>query len=233
MERLVAWYRVGSSYGALVALIVANLIPLAGVLFLGWSVWQILIVYWLENGIVGAFNVLKMLKAEGGYEESTSAWKVNGRSPADMTRSALIPFFCLHYGIFWFVHGVFIFALPLFGAAATGDESSLGTTPDPVVLLFAVVALFISHGLSYLFNFIGGGEYRRVSPAAQMFKPYGRLVVLHVTIILGAMAISITGAAVAALAILVLLKIGLDVGLHLADHRDLYVPPAPRNARVA
>ena len=40
--------------GAVVALIVANLIPLIGVLFFGWSVWNILIVYWLENGIVGA-----------------------------------------------------------------------------------------------------------------------------------------------------------------------------------
>ena len=28
MERILAWYRVGSSYGALIALIVANAIPL-------------------------------------------------------------------------------------------------------------------------------------------------------------------------------------------------------------
>ncbi len=95
-----------------------------------------------------------------------------------------------------------------------------------------MMALFISHGVSYLFNFIGGGEYKRVSPAGQMFKPYGRLVVLHVTIIIGAMAISITGAAIAALVVLVLLKIGLDIGLHLAEHRDLYDAP-PKGARAA
>ena len=35
-------------------------------LFFGWSVWTILIVYWLENGIVGAFNVLKIGRAQGG-----------------------------------------------------------------------------------------------------------------------------------------------------------------------
>ena len=52
MQRLVAWYQVGSSYGAVVALVLANLVPLAGVLFLGWDVWGILIIYWLENGIV-------------------------------------------------------------------------------------------------------------------------------------------------------------------------------------
>lgn len=231
MERLIAWYRVGSSYGALVALIVANLIPLAGVLFLGWSVWQILIIYWLENGIVGVFNVLKMLKAEGTGFASTESFRMNGRSPVGQGKAALIPFFCLHYGIFWFVHGVFVLMLPLFGASETGGESSFGTTPDPFVLVAAVVALSISHGLSYLFNFVGGGEYQRVSAAQQMGKPYGRLVVLHVTIILGAMAIIFTGAAIAALAILVLLKIALDIGLHLAEHRDLYTAP-PKPARV-
>ena len=63
MDRLLAWYRIGSSYGALVALIVANLIPLFGVLFLGWSVWNILVIYWLENGIAGVINVLKMSTA--------------------------------------------------------------------------------------------------------------------------------------------------------------------------
>jgi hypothetical protein len=231
MERLIAWYRVGSSYGALAALIVANLIPLAGVLFLGWSVWQILIIYWLENGIAGIFNVLKMQKAEG-TDDASATLTINGRPASGDSRAALIPFFCIHYGIFWVVHGVFVLTLPVFGAAATGGESSFGTTPDPLVLAFAVIALFVSHGLSYWFNFIGGGEYKRVSPAGQMFKPYGRLVVLHVTIIIGAIAISITGAAVAALAILVLLKIALDIGLHLAEHRDIYVAPPPKPARV-
>ena len=65
MERLIAWYTVGSSFGAVVALVVANSIPLVGVLFFGWDVWTILIVYWVENGIVGVFNVLKMWLAEG------------------------------------------------------------------------------------------------------------------------------------------------------------------------
>ena len=74
IERILAWYRVGSSVGAVVALIVANLIPLIGVLFFGWSVWNILIVYWLENGIVGVFNVLKMATAQGtGLPEGLTA----------------------------------------------------------------------------------------------------------------------------------------------------------------
>ncbi len=231
MERLVAWYRVGSSYGALIALVLANLIPLAGVIFLGWSVWQILIIYWLENGIVGLYNVLKIQKAQGS-DDGSATLLIDGRRPEGDARGQLIPFFCLHYGIFWTVHGVFVLTLPVFGSMATGGESSLGTTPDPGVLVVAVIALLISHGISYRFNFIGGGEYLRVSPATQMFKPYGRLVALHLTIIFGAIAISITGAAVAALAILVLLKLALDIGLHLSEHRGTYEAPAGKGARA-
>ena len=32
-----------------------------------------------------------------------------------MSQAALIPFFFVHYGMFWLVHGVFVLTLPLFG----------------------------------------------------------------------------------------------------------------------
>ena len=127
MERLIAWYRVGSSIGAVVALIVANAIPLVGALFLGWNVWTILIVYWLENGIVGFFNVLKILRAEGPAIRPSSGWQMNGRPMADVGRRAIAGFFVLHYGIFWAVHGVFVLTLPLF--AGLGN-AVLGHVPD-------------------------------------------------------------------------------------------------------
>jgi hypothetical protein len=65
-----------------------------------------------------------------------------------------------------------------------------------------------------------------------MAAPYGRLVILHVTIILGGMAIALTGAPAAAVLVLVLLKTALDLGFHLAEHREPEIPivsaaPAP------
>ncbi len=243
MERLVAWYRVTSSVGAVVTLVVANAIPLIGVLFFGWSVWTILIIYWLENGVVGFFNVLKMLKAEGGEDPATTqpartvgttAWRINSRAGRSMAKVALVPFFIVHYGLFWLVHGVFVLTLPLFAniGQAVVDDSGFGVptlkTPSPSLdgIAFAVVVLFISHGTSYLLNYVRGGEYRTATPIALMFAPYGRLVILHVTIIFGAVAISFTGAPVIAVAILVLLKTVMDLGFHLRQHRGVIGPLA-------
>jgi uncharacterized protein DUF6498 len=248
VDRILGWYRVASSTGAVVALIVANAIPLFGVLFLGWNVWMILIVYWLENGVVGGFNVLKVLRAEGPVVPS-AGWTMNGRPMSAVDRGAIAGFFLMHYGIFWLVHGFFVLALPMFTglmsdavphfivdvdgqfadgtyvfpAVDPGANLSSGLQFGPIVL--AVIALAVSHGLSFWFNYLGRGEYRRTSPAAQMFAPYGRLFVLHITIIFGGIAIAITGAPAAAVAVLVLLKTAMDVGFHLAEHRKVALPP--------
>jgi uncharacterized protein DUF6498 len=219
-ERFLALYRVGSSVGAVVALVVANLIPLIGVLFFGWSVWNILIVYWLENGIVGVFNVLKMTVASGtGVPQGMS---MHNRPVAGNAKTTLIPFFVLHYGIFWVVHGIFVLTLPFLFTGEPGSASGV----NQAAIVFAGIALAISHGVSYWWNYLHGGEYRRVSAAQLTFAPYGRLLVLHMTIILGAVAIGTTGAQSAAVAILVLIKIAIDIGLHIGEHRRAAPLPA-------
>jgi len=122
----------------------------------------------------------------------------------------------MHYGIFWVVHGIFVLTLPQF--EAFGGESA-GIRSDPFAVLLVLIGLGVSHGVSYRYNYIGRGEYLRTSVSGQMAAPYGRLVVLHLTIIVGGLAIAMTGAPSAAVLILVLLKTGLDLGLHLAEHR--------------
>ena len=102
---------------------------------------------------------------------------------------------------------------------AFGGESA-GIRSDPVAILLVLIGLFISHAVSFRSNYIGRGEYLRTSVSAQMNAPYGRLIVLHLTIIVGGLAIATTGAPSAAVLILVLLKTALDLGLHLAEHRE-------------
>ena len=232
MARLIAWYRIGSSVGAVASLVLANLVPLAGVLWFGWNVRTVLIVYWLENGVIGAFNVLKMLRAQGPDPVQPDVIVApDGRRirvpvsaaslvPPGLERLAAIPFFIVHYGLFWLVHGIFVLSLPLFATAAADQAFGTDMPPEPGQILVVLIVLAISHGVSYRLNYIGRGEYLRVSPFQQAMAPYGRLVILHVTIIVGGMAIAVTGASAAAIVVLVLLKTAMDLGFHLREHRE-------------
>jgi hypothetical protein len=196
------------------------------VLFFDWNVWTILIVYWLENGVVGVINVFKMRRAVGPFLPGMASMTMNGRSVDAASKSALIAFFILHYGIFWTVHGVFVLTLPLFASIVPGRDTPGSSPPSIWTIGLAIVALFVSHGLSYRLNYIGRGEYLRTSAARQMFAPYGRLVVLHITIIFGGLLIGLTGAPAAAIVVLILLKTILDLGLHFAERRRAVASPA-------
>jgi hypothetical protein len=216
IARAAELYRTTSSERAVVALVAANLIPLVGVLLFGWSLHTILILYWIENGIVGFWNVPKMALAEGPVVEAPGGAATAAAAPligAGVVRAAMIPFFIFHYGMFWFVHGVFVFVLPSFG----GRAASFGAI-DWLAILIGAIALFISHGASFFTNFIGRGEFRTTSPARQMGAPYARVVVLHLTILFGAFAVALIGAPIAALLVMVVLKTGLDLALHLREH---------------
>ena len=242
--------RTADSRSALV-LVIANAIPLGGVLVLGWSLWTILAIYWVENGIVGLWNVPKILLAEGSFLPGRlgvgySPWAI--RPIPGVGRAFMAVFFAFHYGLFWLVHGVFVLVLPSF----LGVSSALSGPLPPALIgppdLFGVdvgvgpaavgpfgildwsavgaaaVGLFVSHGVSFFVNYLWGGEFRTRAAAAQMVAPYGRLVVLHVTILFGGFAIAFLGAPILLLVILVVLKTLLDLRFHLREHED---GPAP------
>ena len=63
---------------AIALLIVANRMPLVGVLVFGWSLTTIVALYWLENGVVGAFALARMATAEA-IDEDPGSVTINGR----------------------------------------------------------------------------------------------------------------------------------------------------------
>jgi uncharacterized protein DUF6498 len=200
------------------ALVIANLLPLVGVLFLGWDVLLIVVVFWLENVVIGGFNILRILIMH--------RW-----DPASIIgKLTMIPFFSVHYGMFTFVHGIFVFAI--FGGFADEAPMAEEVMNAPYRILFvawaldpavryALLCLVISHGISFLMNYIGGGEFRRVEMGDLMSRPYGRIVVLHLAIIGGGFLVLATGQSQWALALLVLLKIGFDLRGHVKERTKL------------
>lgn len=220
--------RIGSTALSAILLVAVNAIPLVGVAFWGWSLMLILVLYWLESGVVGVLNVFKIALAQGGVGEQPVS--VNGNQIIIRLtgmlnaagRGALIGFFVMHYGMFWAVHGVFVFLLPLFAGLGTAGSAAMDFGPLPVDgLLLSFMLLAASHVVSFFTNYLGRSEYLRVTAAGQMKSVYGRVAVLHITIIAGAFAVGFFGTPFAALALLVALKTSIDLVLHLRQHRRI------------
>jgi uncharacterized membrane protein YjjP (DUF1212 family) len=66
---------------------------------------------------------------------------------------------------------------------------------------------------SFVFDFLGGGEYRAVSIGILMLRPYGRVMTLHVVLLVGGFLAVLAGSPWVAVAILVLVKTAIEVAL--------------------
>lgn len=193
--------------GSALALLTANLLPLYGVLVWDWPVYHLMALYWAENVVAGVFTLLRMLVAN------------------PIVGVPLGAFFCVHYGMFCFVHGIFVHSM--FGGAPTQDfgvEPLVDTLLGTPTLLAGVLLMVASHGWSFVAHTVlappadGRGDLRHI-----MLRPYGRMVLLHVTILAGGFLTMAVGEPILVLVPLVLFKIAADLALH----RRANIPAPP------
>jgi hypothetical protein len=212
-----------------IALLAANAIPLFGVVFLNWDAFSIVLLYWSENLIIGFYNILKIALATVPHPA------------AHLGKLFLIPFFTIHYGGFTAIHGFFVLAI----FKKSIDNNVMDGTTWPCFLVFvqmlinvakqiysiippqlkiAILALFISHGISFVYNYLLKGEYKIAKPQQLMGAPYGRVVVMHIAILVGGFLTMTIGSPAALLLILVIIKTIVDVNLHSRSHKKLRKP---------
>jgi hypothetical protein len=186
----------------LVALVLANLAPLVGVLAFGWHLGLLLLLYWSESAVIFAFSIAKGIRI----------WKWRSL--------AFVPFFCIHAGMFMGGHLVFLLAVfvtePAQGWMWLARQAAWGT-----------LAFVASHLVSFLANAVFGDEAPRegkgaVDPMAGFYK---RVVVMHLTIIGGAFLMVPFGSPTWALVLFIALKTAADAAAHLRELRK--AQPAP------
>ena len=206
-----------------VVLILANLVPLAGVILLRWSIFSVVFLFWFENVIVGVINILKMLTVaalgEGPLRGIEPRWI--GRVLCLFGGLFMTGFFTIHYGMFCFGHGAFV--MLLVGGVKGDPFQGLADSLRNLLTgeyLWAALALLVSHGYSFVVNFLVRKEFSRLSMDKLMMAPYGRVVVLHIAILLGAFLAAFLKSAYGVLIVLVVLKIVLDVRLHLKERES-------------
>lgn len=197
---------------SLALLLAANLLPLVGVLFWDWDVFSLLLLFWCENVIIGLFGISRIVVA--GNTENTF-------------EGLFLPvFFLVHYGGFMFGH----FMVLLFMYSNSFGPGDAVVEPSDYYLIVvenlswvALIALFVSHGWSFVENFMGNREHEQVTPGQAMALPYRRMMITHVALIAGGFFLIESGQPLAGLILLILMKIALDVVFHRREHKRLGV----------
>jgi len=90
---------------------------------------------------------------------------------------------------------------------------------DFVELSPALVALFISHGISFFTNFMKRAEHEGRDIQGLMMEPYRRIFVMHLTTIAGGFLVMMFEDSTPALLLMITLKIFSDARSHLAEHK--------------
>jgi len=207
---------------SLASLIAVNLAPLVGVIAFGWDARFVVLLYWFENLVIGGYAVLRIAFA---------------RAPLGafhLGKLFAIPFFALHFGGFCAVHGLFVVTFFKIGGGGFPTTSSSGFlvffellgavlrtvwNSRPPGMEWPLLGLVVSHGVSFVQNYLLGGEREAMTVGKLMAQPYKRIAVLHVAILAGGVPVLLLDSPIGLVVVLVLLKTVMDVLLHTREHR--------------
>jgi len=219
---------------SVITLILSNLIPLIGVLFLKWGIFLILLVYWLESAVIGFYTILKIAWSKGQVHPNIPDGPVENPIEANAKSSEinlamkifLVPFFMIHYGGFMLGHLAFIFAI---------SSMNKGAFPSLIeailTVLVSTISLLVSHGISFYTHYIKEKEYERAAAPVIMMSPYGRIIVMHITILFGGFLIMATQLPIALISLFIILKVFVDIRAHRAEHKK-YSSTAKLKTRI-
>ena len=203
--------------------LVVDLIPVFGLLFFGWGAAALVMLYWLENLVIGAFTIGRILLA------AITTSGVGGLVLGGLLSS----FFAVHYGMFCMGHGFFLLSfLP-------GDsQPPMGIGPEPLLEMVAQVFerwpmmsnlliiiacwqafVFATDDLKYAKEHSG-----EMNPIKEMFAPYGRIVVLHIGVFAGASAILMLGDPMIGVLALILFRAVIGVIVNQVRRGRIHTP---------
>ena len=199
--------KVDPAIWSLSALVLLNLVPLYGVLSWGWQSFDLIFLYWMENLVIGAFTLARMLVRPYSH-------------PLELAYPLfLAPFFAAHYGMFTWGHGTFV--VSLFGPSELDSGSLLTTTLElasSATMMSALLALTLLQVMDWIRDIskrgLGADNIREL-----MVRPYRRIVVLHITILGAGFALGALDEPVVGLMVLVAVKTIADVWHWRRDSR--------------
>ena len=183
------------------SLVIANLIAIILAVYEGWSLQDLMVIYWTQSVIIGYFSYRRILDLK---QFSTRDFKMNGVRPPETakTKRSTATFFALHYGGFHAGYLAFLVA---------GEQAFQGSW---LVLAICIVVFYVNHRYSYAYN-KELDENRKPNIGIIMLFPYARIVPMHLTIAAGD---TFAPTTTAALLLFLGMKTVADVIMHKVEH---------------
>jgi hypothetical protein len=165
------------------ALVAANLLPLAGAVWLHWPIKEFMLLYWLECIVVALLTVVRWAICM----VTTGNLMVVARLSALLFLGPLLVF---ALGTFCFVYGLFVVRIffPTPSARAWGFVDRLfdplvSALVDQPMLMLAVASIAFGHVYSFICDFLLTKEYRNITPGACVFWGVLQILPMHVGLI--------------------------------------------------
>lgn len=169
------WRRIGTRSLSLTGFIVSNTLPIFAVFYFDWSVFDLVIIYWMESLILGFYTVMKML-----YVDTANVY-------SDIEVFKAIPFFTAVYIGLCYVIGLGILKVFNQLPALSGDEPFPQLIFAKRLLEYSIInrkwiwiPIFISYGVSFVSDYMKGGQYFRANLGKLMILPIVRSITLVV-----------------------------------------------------
>lgn len=205
---------------AALSLFAANLGFLVLFVAFDLTLFELVVVYWLELLWIGLFSGLKLLTASIFGSPYENRW-------VDVSVGA-----ALFMSLFAIAKSAGFFFILLFAAGMglilaheglTGVPGEEFVEAEAPLLLKCSLLFLIGHALSFVINFIVLGEFRRARAVALLWLPFKRSIALLVIVIGGLIVIAkwpaLFNATVFALA-LILIKLSADWFLHSRERKS-------------
>ena len=153
-------------------LILNNLVPILGLIFLDWTIYSFLFFFWLELVLIGVFNLLKIYINQ---KPEILPFKYNDASnhllqTQGQVKLFSIVLFVIWYGIYVLSFGVVIYNTT--GVFSLADLFIIGFMP------------FAKHLFSFMDIYLHNKEYEHITPWQQVTKPFWTTIPIVTMLIL-------------------------------------------------
>lgn len=187
----------------MVGIMVASLLPLAGVIFFNWDLKSVMLIYWLESLISGAFVALKLYIRPPWHPGLLFA------------RIFVLSFYLLFWLGFVVAHLLVILVLFHPGGPEAFEfpdrfEAFITMVFAEWMLLPAAI-LLLTYGWQFIRDWLLAAGWQRVSELRLLGGLLGRVIVIHIILVVGGYVVLTFGQPLILLFMLIAAKLGMDL----------------------